>query len=311
MRVLVTGGAGFVGGNLCRVLLSQGHDVVVLDDLSTGFRSNLEGLDAELIVGSILDVDLVDKAASGAQSIVHLAAQCSVPLSVADPEPTNLVNVCGTLNVLQAARREKAHVIVASSSAVYGANPSLPKHEGLVPEPLSPYGVSKLATESYALAFQESYGLPALAMRFFNIYGPLQAPRHHYAAVVPSFIAALRDGKPLTIFGDGLQSRDFTSIGSVTPIIADAIGRRVSYPRPVNVAFGISTSLLELAAQLQVLTGRKPLIEWLPARPGDIRASQADNSLLRTLFPDATAQTLEEGLRITLQWFDETDARQS
>lgn len=310
VRVLVTGGAGFVGGNLCRDLATAGHDVVVLDDLSTGFRSNLAGLDTELVVGSIMDVDVLDKAAKNAESIVHLAALASVPCSVSNPGAANMVNVVGTLNVLQAARRAGSHVIVASSAAVYGANPTLPKHENLVPEPMSPYAVSKLAAESYALAFQETYGLRSLALRFFNIYGPLQSVHHAYAAVVPSFVSAMRDGKPLVVFGDGLQSRDFTSIGSVTPILVDAITRRVTHPRPINLAFGTSTTLLDLIDRLRDLTRLETKIDWQPVRSGDIHTSQAENSSLRALFPSAKSETLEDGLRRTLNWFAETDGQQ-
>ncbi len=310
MKVLVTGGAGFVGGNLCRVLVEDGHDVRVLDDLSTGYRSNLEGVDARLEVGSILDVDLLAKHVSGVDSVVHLAARGSVPRSVADPVRTNEVNVTGTLNVLQAAREVDAHVIVASSSSVYGSNPTSPKREDLVPQPMSPYAVSKLATESYGLAFRQTYALDTLVFRFFNIFGPLQSARHPYAAVIPSFIAALLDGDHLSVYGDGQQSRDFTSVRSVTRILADAVRRRVTHDRPVNLAFGGSVTLLELIQHLERLTGRTAEVELLPPRVGDIRASQADNTVLRGLFPDARPEPLDDGLRAALSWFRETDAKQ-
>ena len=310
MRTLVTGGAGFVGANLCRVLVEQEHDVLVLDDLSTGYRSNLEDLGATLRVGSILDADLLAELADGVDAIVHLAARGSVPRSVADPATTNEINVTGTLNVLQSAREVNAHVVVASSSSVYGSNPAIPKHEGIVPEPMSPYAVSKLATESYGIAFQKTYDLDTLVFRFFNIFGPLQSARHPYAAVIPCFLSALLDGEHLTLFGDGRQSRDFTSINSVTRILADAVARRVTHDRPVNLAFGTSTTLLELIKHLEGISGRSAVVDRLAASVGDIRASQADNAVLRSLFPEAVPDSLDEGLRNTLSWFVETDAKQ-
>lgn len=311
MQVVVTGGAGFVGANLCRVLLDEGHDVLVLDDLSTGYRSNLDGLDIDLHVGSILDVDLLAQLVVGADSIVHLAARGSVPRSVADPARTNDVNVTGTLNVLQAARGVDAHVIVASSSSVYGANLITPKREDLAPQPMSPYAVSKLAAESYGLAFQTTYDLDTLVFRFFNIYGPLQSARHPYAAVVPCFISALLDGENLKVFGDGKQSRDFTSVRSVTTILADAVRMRVIHDRPVNLAFGGNVTLLELVEHLERLTERPALLDLLEPRVGDVRASQADSTVLRSLFPDARAETLDDGLQAALTWFLETDAKQT
>lgn len=310
MRTLVTGGAGFVGANLTRHLIERGHDVVVIDDLSTGYRSNLEGVPATLHVGSILDLGLLKELAAEADSIVHLAARGSVPRSVADPARSNEVNVTGTLNVLQAARERNVHTIVASSSSVYGANLTLPKREDLLPQPMSPYAVSKLAAESYGVAFATTYDLPTLVFRFFNIYGPLQSARHAYAAVIPCFISALLDGQPLQVFGDGKQSRDFTSIASVVAILADAAERRVTYERPVNLAFGTSTTLLELIERLEDLTGVRAAVEHRAARVGDVRASQADNAVLRSLFPQASPQALDAGLAGTIDWFRETNAKQ-
>lgn len=285
--------------------------MIVIDDLSTGYRSNLDGLDVDLRVGSILDVDLLAQLVAGASSIVHLAARGSVPRSVADPVRTNNVNVVGTLNVLQAARRVDAHVIVASSSSVYGANLTTPKREDLTPQPISPYAVSKLAAESYGLAFQTTYNLDTLVFRFFNIYGPLQSARHPYAAVIPCFISALLDGEHLKVFGDGTQSRDFTSVRSVTTILADAVRRRVTHHRPVNLAFGGNVTLLELIAHLERLTERPAVLDLLEPRIGDVRASQADSTVLRSLFPDARAETLDDGLQAALTWFLETGAKQS
>ncbi|HVN50704.1 MAG TPA: NAD-dependent epimerase/dehydratase family protein, partial [Acidimicrobiales bacterium] len=184
MRVVVTGGAGFIGANLCRVLLASGVDeVVVLDDLSSGSLENLDGVGVRFVEGSILERDLLDATFAGADSVVHLGARPSVPRSIADPMASHLANATGTVEVLEAARRAGGpSVIVASSSSVYGANETLPKHEDLAARPMSPYAASKLAAEAYALAWQHSYGLPVLAFRFFNVFGPLQLPGHAYAA---------------------------------------------------------------------------------------------------------------------------------
>lgn len=303
MRILVTGGAGFIGANLVRRLTMVGDDVTVLDDLSTGQESNLNGLGARLITGSILDPGALAQAVAGVESIVHLAAIPSVPRSVKDPARSHEANATGTLRVLEAARAEKAHVAVASSSSVYGANPILPKSEDTYTRPLSPYAASKLASESYALAYRSSYQLPTIAFRFFNVYGPLQAAGHAYAAVIPAFLdAALRD-EPLPIHGDGLQSRDFTYVDTVTSILAEAAHRRVSVEGPVNLALGTNTTLLDAISELENILGRGLRREYQPPRTGDVRASQADGSRLRHLFPDVVATELRDGLTATLDWF--------
>lgn len=236
MRVVVTGGAGFIGANLCAQLSThrQTTEVIALDDLSTGFASNLGDVDAKLVVGSILDRDVLADTVDTADAVVHLAARPSVPRSLADPVAGHAATATGTLYVLEAARAAGAHVVVASSSSVYGATKELPKHELLPTRPLSPYAVSKLATEAYTLAYATSFDLRTLAFRFFNVYGPLQPAGHAYAAVVPAFIdAALRDA-PLTVYGDGRQTRDFTYVGTVTRVITDAVVRGVTAPQPVQ-----------------------------------------------------------------------------
>jgi UDP-glucose 4-epimerase len=310
MKVVITGGAGFIGANLCRALADQPVDVVVIDDFSTGFKSNLAGLDVTLYEGSVLDRELLTEVCHGARSIVHLAASASVPRSIADPVGTSQVNVTGTINVLEAAREHHAHVVVASSSSVYGTSPTLPKHEGLAVAPRSPYAASKLAAESYALAYQDVFGLETLAFRFFNVYGPLQSAGHCYAAVVPTFVAALAAGRPIPLHGDGLQTRDFTSVGAVAQVLAEAVARRVWHRGPVNLAFGSRTSLRALIALLEEVSGRAATIDRQPARPGDVRDSQADNSTLRRLFPQARSEPLRRGLDNTLKWFLETGGRQ-
>jgi UDP-glucose 4-epimerase len=305
MRVLVTGGAGFIGANLCRELMERPEvdRVVALDDLSTGHAENLDGTGAELVEASILDAALVARLVADADAVVHLAARPSVPRSLADPVASHDVNATGTLRVLEACRRESVHVVAASSSSVYGSVPHLPKHEDLPTRPLSPYGASKLATEAYVLAYGTSFALPVLAFRFFNVYGPLQPAGHAYAAVVPTFIDAAMRGRPLLVHGDGAQTRDFTFVGTVTAVLADAVLRRVTCAEPVNLAFGTRVSVLELSRRLSAVLGEPVEVRHGPPRAGDVRDSQAADDRLRRLFPGAAAVPLEEGLRRTVAWF--------
>lgn len=306
MRAVVTGGAGFVGANLARELCLAGDHVVVVDDLSTGNAANLEGLDVDLRVGTILDTELLDSALTGADAVVHLAAIPSVPRSVRDPLASHHANATGTLNVLDAARRAgSTHVTVASSSSVYGSNPELPKHEGMRCAPLSPYGVSKLATEAYAVAYAECYGMRTLAFRFFNVFGPLQPAGHAYAAVIPAFVDAALAGQALPLEGDGSQTRDFTYVGTVVRVLSDAARRRVTSPQPVNLAFGGRTSLRELIAMIEKEIGESVAIEQRPPRPGDVPHSQADSTRLHELFPEVEAVPLDVGLVDTVRWFRE------
>jgi UDP-glucose 4-epimerase len=308
MQVVVTGGAGFIGANLCRRLLEDGHTVRSVDDLSSGFRSNLAGVDAEFVEADIRDVQAMRDVVRGADSVVHLAARPSVPGSIEDPGLSNDVNVNGTLTVLLAVRETGAHFVFASSSSVYGANSELPKRESMRAAPLSPYAASKLAGESYVLAFQHAYGMACLPFRLFNTYGPLQPAGHPYAAVVPAFGTALLAGSPLTVHGDGKQSRDFTSVSTVVSVLADAVRRRVSSPDPVNLAFGTRTTLLELITMLERITARTADVVHTAPRAGDVRDSQADNSALRRLFPDIVPQPLSDGLTATVSWLEHAAA---
>lgn len=307
VRVVVTGGAGFIGANLCRVLSDRDdvRRVVAVDDLSTGDASNLAGLPrVALVAGTILDPAVLDAAFAGADAVVHLAARPSVPRSIEDPVATHEANATGTLQVMEAARRAGGPaVVVASSSSVYGANPELPKHEGLVPMPMSPYAASKLATESYALAHAACFGLDVVVFRFFNVFGPLQPAHHAYAAVIPAFVSAAVEGRPLPVHGDGTQTRDFTFVGTVATVLVDAVVRRVSSPRPVNLAFGSRVSLLDAIAELEAVVGRALPVEHLPPRVGDVPASQADQARLRAMFPDVRPVSLADGLRRTVDWF--------
>lgn len=305
MRLLITGGAGFIGSNLARTALADGLEVTVLDDLSTGYRENLDGLDVTFVEGSILDVGAVRTALAGADSVVHLAALGSVPRSIKDPFATHAANATGTLTVLDEARRAGVgHLVVSSSSSVYGMNPALPKSEREWVRPMSPYAVSKLATEQYVLAYQQSYGMDTLAFRFFNVYGPGQRAGHVYAAVIPVFIDALLAGRPMMINGDGSHSRDFTYVGTVCRVLLDAVRRRVSHPEPVNLAFGTNTTLLELTTTIERVSGRPAEVRHREPRAGDVKHSQADNTVLRGLFPDVEPVPLEQGIQETLTWFE-------
>ncbi len=306
VKVVVTGGAGFIGSNLGRELLSRPEidEVVAFDDLSTGFRENLDGTGIRLVEATILDADALDAAFAGADAVVHLGALPSVPRSVIDPLASHHANATGTVEVLQAARRAgDLHVVVASSSSVYGANRELPKRESMRTAPISPYAVSKLATEAYTLSFGHTYGLPTLAFRFFNVYGPLQAAGHAYAAVIPIFVDAALRGVPLTVHGDGEQTRDFTYVGTVARVITDAVVRKVTDLEPVNLAFGSRISLNDLIGMLGDILGFAPAVEHVEPRAGDVRDSQADNTRLRGHFPDVEAVELRDGLQATVDWF--------
>jgi UDP-glucose 4-epimerase len=310
VKVVVTGGAGFIGANLCKALDKESFvdQVVALDDLSTGSHLNLAGSPSvEFRKGSILNDEDLDGAFVGAQAIVHLAARPSVPRSLADPMATHQVNSTGTMMVLEAARRHgMPHVIVASSSSVYGANPALPKREDMSPRPVSPYAASKLATEAYALSYGYSFGLSVLAFRFFNVFGPLQSAGHAYAAVVPAFVSCALDGRPLRVHGDGTQTRDFTFVGTVVAVLSDAIRRRVTDPEPVNLAYGSRISLLEIIAALEEVVGHELQRDHVEPRGGDVPHSQADQSRLLRMFPEVRPTRLIEGLQSTVAWFRES-----
>ncbi|MER5622124.1 NAD-dependent epimerase/dehydratase family protein [Streptosporangium sp. NPDC002544] len=308
MRVLVTGGAGFIGANLCRALAARPEveNIRVLDDLSSGDLTNLDGVEVDFVMGSILDRDLLAGLVADVATVVHLAARPSVPRSLLDPLASHSVNATGTLHVLEACRANRPHVILASSSSVYGERPEPRKHEDLPTRPLSPYGASKLAGEAYALAYAHSFGLPVLPFRFFNVYGPLQTAGHAYAAVIPAFVSAALRGEPVPLHGDGLQARDFTYVESVTRVIADAAVRRVTSMKPVNLAFGATVSLRHLIDVLAEVLGRPVESAHLPPRAGDIRQSQASPHLLLELFPDVCPVPLQDGLRETVGWFETT-----
>lgn len=303
MQLLITGGSGFIGSNLSRIALSRGHRVRIIDDLSTGRRSNLEGMDVDLVEDTILNYGALAQAMTGVDSVVHLGAIPSVPRSVANPRASHEANITGTLNVLEAAREMGVrHMSVASSSSVYGANPKLPKGEFDYTRPMSPYAVSKQAAEGYALAYQFSYGLPTIAFRFFNVYGPGQPADHDYAAVIPKFLEAAIQGRPVIVHGDGTQSRDFTFVDTVCAVLLKAAERTVVSSNPVNLAYGTNLNLLELLDLIEEELGHPVAREFVERRAGDVTASQADSSRVNRMFDDVIPVTLEKGLKATIEW---------
>lgn len=306
MKVVITGGAGFIGTNLVYRLLQEDSvtEIRILDDMSTGMPRTHSDHRISVHEGSLEDSEFVNGVVEGSQRVIHLGALPSVPRSIADPRSSIGVNVIGTLNVLEAARRSAVgHVLSASSSSVYGANPALPKHEELPTRPLSPYAVSKLATESLTNAYLHSYELPTIAFRFFNVFGPLQRADHVYAAVIPKFLDAIKEGKPLTVHGDGNQSRDFTSVHVVVDALAEASLRGVSHPSPVNLAFGTRTTLNELISLLRELYSGEIDVEYGPSRAGDVPHSQASSALLKSLLPGLEPPTFEAAVAETFEWY--------
>jgi len=302
VKVLVTGGAGFIGSNIVRALLARGDDVRVLDNFSTGSRTNLSGLerDVELVEGDLRSYERVHAAVRGAEVVYHQGALPSVPRSVQDPLTTSAVNIEGTLNVLLAARDESVRRIVnASSSSVYGNAGELPKVESQAPDPISPYAVAKLAAERFCTSFSRVYAMEIVSLRYFNVFGPFQDPASQYAAVVPRFIHAIAAGEAVTIYGDGEQSRDFTYVDNVVGanlLAADAAGARGEI---LNVATGGSITVNALADAIGTLLGR-PVEKILEqAREADVRASWASLDEVRRMLGYEPQVAFEEGLRRT------------
>jgi UDP-glucose 4-epimerase len=306
VKVLVTGGAGFIGSHIVDRLLADGHSVRVLDNFATGRRENLLDVlpDIELVEGDIQSYERVHHAVLGCEVVLHQGALPSVPRSVQDPLTSNATNVTGTLNVLLAARdSDVQRVVYASSSSIYGANPELPKHEGLLPQPISPYAVAKLAGEGFCRSFHEIFGLETVALRYFNVFGPRQDPLSQYAAVIPNFITALRDAGQPVVYGDGEQSRDFTYVGNVVEGNLLAMTAEGVAGKAYNVAAGERTSLNELLRHIGALVGREPDARYEAPRLGDVRHSQADVSAAERDFGYTPGVSLQQGLRLTLEWF--------
>jgi UDP-glucose 4-epimerase len=308
-RVLVTGGAGFIGSHLTERLLAEGHAVRVLDNFSTGSRTNLPfasryGGALEVIEADIRDLDAMERAAAGVGVIYHQAAMRSVPRSVADPLGANEHNVTGTLHVLEAARRRGVRrVVYASSSSVYGARPDLPKHEDQSPAPISPYAASKLAGEQYANVWSRLYGVETVGLRYFNVFGPRQDPKSEYAAVIPRFILWGLGGEPLEVHGDGTQSRDFTYVDNA--VEANLLAGRAEgvSGEAFNVGCGERTSLLAVITEIERLLGRPLTRRHTPARAGDVPHTLADIDKAKRLLSYIPLVAFGEGLRRTVEFF--------
>jgi nucleoside-diphosphate-sugar epimerase len=306
MRVVVTGGAGFIGSHVVEELLRRGSTVVVVDDFSSGKEANLAGMKGPLEAArhSITDLDALHKSFRGADFVIHLAARTSVPKSVADPIESNRVNIDGTLNVLVAARDAKARrVVFAASSSAYGETPSLPKTEAMRPDPISPYGITKFVGEIYAQVFGRCYGLENVSLRYFNVFGPRQDPGSPYSGVLSLFITALLEGRQPTVFGDGEQSRDFTYVSNVV----DATLRAMETPGASGMVFNVGTgarfTLNQTLSLLGRISGKPANAKYAPPRAGDIRDSQADVSLVRQMLGYVPTVDFEEGLRRTWNWY--------
>lgn len=306
-KYLVTGGAGFIGSHLTRELVQRGHDVAVLDNLSTGKKENLADIleNIRFVEGSITDLDTVMECCAGVDCVFHQAALPSVPRSVKDPITSDEHNIGGTLRVFWGAHQNGVRrVVYASSSSVYGNTKELPKHEGMQSRPMSPYAVNKRVSELYGSVFDDLYGLSTIGLRYFNVFGPRQDPNSQYAAVVPKFITRFLDGKAPIIHGDGLQSRDFTFIANVVEAnIAACHAPGDAGGRPYNVALGGRITVKDLCLKIRDLVGCEIEPEYESARSGDVRHSQADVKAARDNLDYQGSVDLDEGLRRTVQWY--------
>jgi UDP-glucose 4-epimerase len=305
---LVTGGCGFIGSHLADALVARGHRVRILDDLSTGRRANAPAR-AEIVVADVGDGPSVRRAMEGMTGCFHLAAIPSVPKSVNAWLPTHRVNLGGTINVLEAAQAAGAvPVVYASSAAVYGDNPALPLSELAPPAPQSPYGADKAASELQAHAAFAVRGIPSTGLRFFNVFGPRQDPASPYSGVISIFAERMLAGRPLTIFGDGAQTRDFVYVGDVVAALLLAMERQDKAARVFNVARGEGVTLLSLVASLERVVGRKAELRHAPPRPGDVRHSTGDTRRIRESLGFAAKVGLEEGLASLLGWLKSAGA---
>lgn len=302
---LVTGGAGFIGSHVVTELLARGHVVRVLDNFSTGRRSNLLAVGGEVDVfeGDLRSYERAHNAVKGADYVIHLAALPSVPRSVQDPLTTNEANITGTLNLLLAARDEGIRrVVLASSSSIYGSNDTMPKREDLMPQPISPYAVSKLAAEQYARAFAIVYGLETVSLRFFNVFGPRQDPTSQYSGVVPRFMRiALEGGRPV-VFGDGRQSRDFTYVTNVVDAVLSAATAAGAGGAICNIGCGDPKTVLDLIAAVGRVTGRRLEPQFEQPRAGDVKHSFADITLARDVLGYEPRVAFDVGIERTFAW---------
>jgi nucleoside-diphosphate-sugar epimerase len=304
MRALVTGGAGFIGSNLARALLDRGDEVRVLDNFSTGSRGNLDGLDVDIVEGELRSYERVHNAVRGTDVVFHLGALGSVPRSVQDPLTSSAVNVEGTLNVLLAARDEGVRrVVFSSSTSVYGSSRELPTREDAPSDPISPYGVAKLAAERYCISFSRVYeSFESVVLRYFNVFGERQSPFSQYAAVVPLFVTAIAGGQPVTIFGDGEQSRDFTYVANVVDATLRAGNAEGASGSIFNVAAGAPGSVNLLADTIGKILDKPVEKHYAEPRPGDVRDSWADIGGAERVLGYRAEVGFEEGLRRTIDF---------
>ena len=307
-RVAVTGGAGFIGSNLVTKLLNTGYDVSVVDDFSSGLRTNLDQSEVDIYEVSILDCTKLANALNGCEYIFHLAAVGSVPRSIKYPELAFSTNTIGTFNILEFSKKNEIPVLFTSSSSIYGANQELPKNEKMWAQPISPYAASKLAAESFVSSYSASYSIPNLVLRLFNVYGPRQRWDHDYAAVIPKWIHRVMSNQPIEVYGDGNASRDFTYVDFVTEIMIEAMQKRLRNETPINIASGTSVTLNDLIAEFQKhFVGID--VRYENERLGDVKNSRNDPSLMREVFSVPEEYSLSEGLSRTIAW--NHDKRQS
>ena len=304
LHVGITGGAGFIGSNLTRRLLSEGYEVTVVDDLSTGLLSNVDQETTNFQQISITDPKGLDIALKDCETIFHLAARGSVPRSMKYPVATHDVNATGTLNVLEVARRTGAHVVFSSSSSVYGRNMKLPKDESMWLGPMTPYAASKLAAEGYVQAYASAYNVPTTLLRFFNVFGPHQRPDHEYAAVIPKWIWIAMQSQPIDVYGDGTASRDFTYVETVLDVAMTAMKEKVTTEGAVNLAYG---NRIFLNDTIDTLKKHFPdlQVNYKENRLGDVKESQNAPGLLNTLFPNITPKPFKDALAETVDWLKE------
>jgi UDP-glucose 4-epimerase len=303
-KIAVTGGAGFIGSNLVARLITEGHDVIVVDDLSTGLLSNVNDQACEFRKLSFTDFDALNSAIKECKTIFHLGARGSVPRSIRNPRATHDVNATGTLNVLEVARDSGAHVIFSSSSSVYGRNLDLPKDESMWLGPMTPYAASKLAAESYLQAYASAYKVPVTLLRFFNVFGPRQRPDHEYAAVLPKWIWLAMKGKAIDVYGDGTASRDFTYVDTVIDIAMTAMNEKILTEGAMNLAYGNRIFLNEV---IELLRKHFPNLQvnYKVERLGDVKESQNAPILLKRLFPKVQPKEFETALTETVEWLKE------
>lgn len=296
MKVLVTGGAGFIGGHLASAHLADGDEVVLLDDLSAGRVENVPA-GARLELGDVSDPQVVDRCTQGTRIVYHLAAVASVQSCIENPLRAHEVNAGGTLRVLEACRKNGVEkLVLASTCAVYGNEPTLPKTETMPIEPVGPYSATKAAAEAYCRGWFESFGLRTTVLRFFNVYGPRQDPRSQYAAVVPRFVDAALAGEPLLVFGDGLQTRDFVHVDDVVRACRGVARRGEADGLVVNVASGRETSVLDLARTVLKATRSASRVQHMDAKPGEVRRSVADIDRLRRFLGAGSSTPLLRGI---------------